>query len=370
MPTDQPTAPDLGNITDAAFLALPDWSVIATNILGKDDTFASMETCVIALFYRVLRDNMRYINDAFACRVDTPLSLAAKATSDSTHWLETDHPCKGLIDADFGGLSPIPDIIFDLNGHNVDDVGGVLKMNNGGPGTDIAYAVVAVTGSSTVPQMILGARTHANRWLYSDDTPLVKTEQIAFQASFHIPEWPQDTVENIVLAKVADYTSPIDVGGLNRIGFEFGLGLSDVVNPDYQPRDYILYLRWYSSFDNVIDGVAKTPITGQRPALMPISITPGRRITLGFHRYLNSSTYEVKFYINGVFVAIDQGLGGPDVSASSDIRLILGSAQLGKSYTGGPVNNACVWSNVDINVDMDGTMLGAYRRGEGFESAP
>lgn len=378
MATDQPTPPDLGNISNAQFLALPDWSVFATNIAGKDDTFASMEDCIVALLYRVIRDNLSYVNEALACRVDTPLSLAAKAVQSAVHWRETDWPALPLSLPRLSGSNPTPDILFSCNGTKLDDVTGTLSLNPPSPGTSIVYANVSAqgsTGSGPSYPFRFGIRTHAERWVYADDTSVVRSLDIGYQATYSLPEWPQDTIEPIVLAKVADFQSPVDVGANGRIGFEFGLGAAPATDANSNPRDYCLYVRWYDIGDVEEIVVATLPDSGPGSFLEaePISITPGRRVTLGFHRHFDAGVqaYQVRFYVNGRDITGD--VGGqtvpPDIAASSDLRLHIGSAQLGKSYTGGPVNNVLVWENADPDL-LAASMLTAYLRGEGFQLPP
>lgn len=381
MATDQPTPPDLGNITNLQFLALADWSVVAANIAGKDDTFQSMTDCVVALLYRLIRDNFEYVNEAFACRVDTPLGLKASASVDSVHWRETDWPAVDMTLSRMSGVNPLPDIVFTCHGTKLDDVSGTLKLNPPSPGTSLTYANVSArgsTGSGPAYPFVFGIRTHAERWVYADDTAIVRSLDIAFHATFSLPEWPQDTVEPIVLAKVADFQSPVDVGANNRIGFEFGLGPSPVTDVNSNSRDYCLYVRWFSQADVEQRIIATLPTVGPIifDAAEPIAITPGRRVTLGFHRHFSGSadSWVVRFYINGrdvtgeVGPAIGSALG-PDIAVTSDLRLHIGSAQLGKSYTGGPVNNVMVWANPDPTA-VAASMLTAYLRGEGFQVAP
>ncbi len=373
---DQPTTPNLGNITQAAWQALPDWNRVPVNIPGKDDTFATLEDCVVALLYRIIRDNFDCVNEAFACRKDTPLSDKIQDIQDQvqTHWLPTDHPAKALRTSDFVGLNPTPNLLWSCDGEKVDDVGDVLKLNPPGIGTDIVYSIVVSKGSLNLgsKDQVYGLRNHASRWYFADDNAIVKTDDIAFMASYQIPEWPQDTVEPIVLAKVSDYLVDVDVGVSNRIGFEFGLGPSPTSDVNSNERDYVMYLRWYDSGDVEQRSHALFEITGQRPVRQPISITPGRRITLGFHRYdSGGGNWNVKFYINGLLVATDTtAYAAPDIASGSDIRLHIGSSQLGKSYVGGPVNNAVIWNNLADDTVVAGPMLGAYLRGEGFEVAP
>lgn len=379
MATDQPTPPDLGNLTNAEFLALPDWSVIATNIVGKDDDFESMDDCVVALLYRLIRDNFSYENDAWACRVDTPISLKIQALQDAmqVHWRETDWPAVALTLSRLIGVTPLPEILFSCHGTKLDDVTGTLKLNPPSPGLSLVYANVSAqgsTGSGPSYPFLFGIRTHAERWIYVDDTPIVREQDIAFQATYSLPEWPQDTLETIVLAKVADFQSPIDVGVNNRIGFEFGLGDGSPDDPISSPRDYCLYVRWYDVGDGENRVLAVLPNTGPVtfPDQDPIGVTPGRRVTLGFHRYFESVSglWTVRFYINGRDVT-GESLGGsePSISTSSDLRLHIGSAQLGKSYTGGPINNVMVWSNADPTM-VAAAMLTAYQRAEGFQAIP
>ena len=371
MATDQPTPPNLGNISDAAFRALPDWAVAATNIVGKDDTFESMKDCVVALVYRELVENFAYINLAFACAVDTPLSLAAKAgVAGTVHWTSTDFPALGLTLARLVGVNPQPGILFSCNGTKLDNVSGSLKLNPPSPGTSIAYASIVSQGARISNSPVYGIRTHAQRWVYTDDTPISKSEDIAYQATYSLPEWPQDTVEPVILAKVADLNSAVDVGANNRIGFEFGLGPAPVADPNSNTRDYCLYLRWYDSGDVEQRVIALLP-TPDFPAAEPISITPGRRITLGFHRYdSGGGVWVTRFYINGLDATGPVGaLTVPDISSSADLRLHIGSAQLGKSYTGGPINNVMVWQNPDVAA-VAASMLTAYVRGEGFVLPP
>lgn len=374
MATDQPTPPDLGNITAAQFLALIDWDRQPINIdPGKDDTFETLDDCIVALLYRIVRDNIAYINEAFACRVSTPLGIAAKAAQAGTqHWKETDFPALPLSNGTLASVNPIPDLIFSGHGTPLDR-NGVIKMNPPGAGTSLTYAVVS--GGTCIADpgddypFVFGIRTHAERWVFMDSSDIPKADRIAFQCSYALPEWPQDTVENIVLAKVANFLDPVDVGASNRIGFEFGLGPAPSSDPNSNARDYVMYLKYFTSSDVEQLVEATLPISGD-PAEFdnadPISITPGRRITLGFHRFKPNSLWSVQFYVNGVAITSSIGLlGDPSVSTSSDIRLHIGSAQLGKSYTGGPWNNACLWENPSGT--LPAAMKTLYLRGEGCE---
>jgi len=370
----EPTPPDLGNISNAAFLALPDWSVIATNLAGKADTFTSLETCIVAIFYRLVRDNFEYLNEALACRIDTPLSLAAKSGEGVVHWTPTDWPAVGLTLANMTGANPAPGILFSCNGTNLDDVGG-LTLSDNIAGELLTYAVVSAQGSlgsSPDYPFVFGLRTHATRYVHAEDTAIAKAQDIAYQATYSLPEWPQDSEANIVLAKVADFTSATDTGPSNRIGFEFGLGSAPSGPPGVGPRDYAPYVRWYDSGDVEQKIEASLPTSGP-VTFSPgnIAITPGRRVTLGFHRYFNGVNWSVIFLVNGRAVTTQVGtLAAPDIAAGANIRLHIGSAQLGVSYTGGPVNNVMVWANPSDHASVAASMLTAYSRGEGFEAVP
>lgn len=373
MATDQPTTPNLGNLSNAAFMALPDWSVIAANVAGKDDTWASMDDCVVALLYRLIRENFAYINEAFACRVDTPLSLAAKAVTDSVHWRESDWPALDLTAAQLTGITPTPDLLWTCNGVDVDEI-SAIKLNAPSPGTVPVYAVVSAqgsTGAAPAYPFKFGLRNHADRYYYSDDTAIARQNAIAFQATFSLPEWPQDTANPIVLAKVADYTSAVDTGAGNRIGFEFGLGPAPVADPNSDPRDYCMYVRWYDSGDVEQRVIAVLPLS-EFLVSAPIAITPGRRVTLGFHRYFtfSSESWACRFYVNGRDITGElDNMESPSIAASSDLRMHVGSAQLGLGYTGGPINNVAIWSSGDSSA-VATAMLAMYLRGEGFQAAP
>jgi hypothetical protein len=372
MATDQPTPPNLGNLSDAQLRALPDWAVKAVNQVGKDDTFASMEECVVALVYRLLLENIAYINLAFACEVDTPLSLAAKAVVETPHWRETDWPAIALTQSSLTGISPQPDIVFTCDGTALEAISGALSLTAGNPTGLIQYSIVSArgsTGASPVHPFVLGLRTHALRWVYSTDTAVVRSQNIAYQASYSLPEWPQDNSKPIVLAKVANFTTASDTGA-NRIGFEFGLGTPGIIDEFGEPRDYSLYVKWFEVGDSPRTIYAQGGAPNY-PSDIYIGVTPGRRVTLGFHRYFDGSDWRVRFYVNGREVAdnIGVGLDEPSISASSDVRLHIGSAQLGESYTGGPVNNVAVWADAAEGA-LDAAMLAMYQRGEGFQVAP
>lgn len=375
MATDQPTPPDLGNLTNAQFLALADWSVIATNIPGKDDTFESMQDCVVALIYRVIRDNFAYENLAWGCLVDTPISLkiAALELAATAQRTETDFPAIPLTSAAMVGVIPQPDLIWTCHGTRQEDSGGTI-LEPPSPGEDIVYPVVSAQGSlgsGPAFPFVFGIRTHAERAIHAGDTSVVRQQDIAYQASYSLPEWPQDTVQPIVLAKVADKDTPVDVGINNRIGFEFGLGRNTPGDVNANERDYCLYVRWYDAGDVEQRIVAKLA-SPAFPEVQPIGITPGRRITLGFHRHFDAGmgNWGVRFYVNGREVSgIQEVASAPSIATASDVRLHIGSAQLGMSYTGGPVNNVMVWANGDP-AGVAAAMLTAYLRGEGFQAVP
>lgn len=369
---DEPTPPNLGNLSDAAFRALPDWAVNPTNQpdaagVVPENTWAKMMTCCLALFYELVRENFAYENLAWGCNVSTPLLEKVNSLVGAIQWRATDNSSRALTLADIGAASiPTPNVLYSCNATLVDEVTSVALLNVAAPTTPHAvYCVVNAHGGAGIASssVVYGLRGTANRWFYAgqDITP---TRDTAIMASCNVTlEWPQDSSvgSKIVLLKVADWGTATETGATKRIGFEFGVSKSALSPPDDKAHgtDYVLYLRWFDSGD--VEQIAFPTVNGEA-----VSIGLHREVTLAFQRYeVEPSDNRVRFFVNGVEVGVSSGHERPSIGSDSDMRLHVGANQLGANACGGPINNVYVLGSPPTN-DESQAINAIYRLGAGY----
>ncbi len=365
---DQPTPPNLGNQLPTEFLQIPEWAVQATNRDDVEDTIDGLRYCVNAVLHRIIRDNFLYLNEALACRVDTPLSLAAKASS-GERWRPGDDCAAPVWPSDLTGVGiELPDHLFPFNRSAFDYITPGLRFQNTENPADIRmlYAAANAPGSRTTDpvQVIWGLRNHATRW-YWTNSPLVscQRDQTIVSLQVKLPQWNQAN-EGCVLLKYAQPFEDPDTGAF-RMGFEFGLGpAGNPSTPEEDPaadaQDYVPYVKWYDGNDTEVVCKLSTSFDS-------LCISPGAEWTLGFHRRpVGEVSYIVDFYINGLLVGSSVTTGpSPATSALSDLRLIVGSDKYGDRYCVGPIRNVAVrgLERLDDPGDVGAFMLNMHRFG-------
>lgn len=394
MAVDQPTPPEFGNRTTAEFLALPLQQVVAQNAIDPatglpfDDTFQKLATCVVALLMRAIQGDRAELNELFACRKNSPLTDKI-CDLVSTHWKATDNGTQPLTLAKLALSNVVvPQLLFSLDATAEDEVSnGAVKIQDDFDPPDInsiIYALVNSPGrkgpfkidSQDINAPVYGIRMHKKRWYYTDSTPAsILTSDCAASLTVTIPEWSQDNANDLVFLTsqhIRNVLGSKETGSLNRLNFEFGVGLGNslAIDPRSSERDYVLYLRWRTSDDTEVRVIATTSVLHD-----PISVTPGREYTLGFIRRngLDPLDTEVIFFINGIQVSIEE-IGGsmfPAAGNSSDIRLIVGSSGQGDEYVGGPVNNVIYYSDIGVTSMGDSenrraNMNAIYQIGAGY----
>lgn len=370
---DQPTPPNLGNLTPGQFLALDDWSVAAQNQTGPDgeplpDTWTAMQFCVVALLYRLIRDNFAYENDAWACRVSTPLLEKILSLETQLQSRPTDNLGQALTIALLGSFATqAPSLLFNCDGDVTDPVTGTaLLVNVDSPATPHpVYQVVNAQGSQgPTGTVVYGLRTTLNRWYYTD----------AYEAEFAlnalhvscnvVPQWPQDSSagSKTVLLKVADHLTTDETGASKRMQFEFGLQDAGTgFDAAAHGTDRVLYLRYYDAND--VEQKATALVGGEA-----VGIGYGREITVGFARILVGNDFDVSFYVNGVLINTVTPLAVPSAGNDTGIRLHVGAGQLGEGAAGGPINNVYyLASGTSISQAASDTLMNSvYRIGAGY----
>lgn len=368
---DQPTPPNLGNLSAAQFLALPDWSVAATNQLSPTggelpDTFTAMDLCVVALFYRLVRDNFAYVNDALGCNVSTPILEKINSLQGSVQWRATDNDSQALTKdlLDFFAV-PLPDLLFNCNGAVVDNINGQITLRNvDAPATpaEVYHVVSARGGPATPGDVVYGLRVTQNRHYYTD-VPTLAMQSRSFSLSANLtPQWSQDSSigSKAVIAKVADYLTATETGA-KRLQFEFGLQSIDIADDAAaHGTDRVLYVRWRDAFDD--EQIAYAQVGSGH-----VGIGMGREVTLGFvlHDGLFGST-RVRFFVNGVFINQHTGFEPAEPGSDSDIRLLVGAGFDGSGWVGGPINNIYYTGSSA----SDAAMHAIYRIGAGDLQGP
>lgn len=369
---DQPTPPNYGNLTQAQFLLLPDWSVTATNQTGPDgeelpDTFTAMDLCIVALFYRLVRDNFAYLNEAWACRVSTPILDKIEELQTQLQTRPTDNLGQGLTISLLNTFAiEVPDLLFSCNGTNIDEVSATIALVNvDGPATPhpVYHVVNAVGGPATPGPVVYGLRTTLNRYYYTDAN-IANFQSSEFIVSCNVTlQWPQDSSagSKIVLLKVADYLTTTETGVTKRMQFE--LGLQDAgtgFDAAAHGTDRVLYLRYFDASDVEVKTTAL--VSGEA-----VGIGLGREITIACARLNQGGPFGVTFYVNGVKINTVSGLATPSAGTSTDIRLHVGANQLGTDWVGGPVNNVYYDGAPDASQSVaDARVQGIYRIGAGY----
>lgn len=361
---DNPTPADLGNLTESEFLSLAEWAVNAQNAANVEDTIDGLAFCVNAVLYRILREQFRYINEALACRVDTPLSLAAKAAAE--RWREGDNRSKAVTLATLGGAGLIqPSALWSCSNSNVDEVGGASLINDEADPHPL-YGVVNAPGSRSelFSSVVWGLRPHAARWYFSDVQIAAAARPIIMAScQVTIPHWNQAN-EGIVLLKHAAFDSENEIGA-ERMGFEFGLERAGTSDPNANSQDYVPYVRWYDSIELEQRAVLST---GDRSWCVPSS---GAEWTLGFLRYEVAGSYFVDFYINGILVGSSGSFSAPLPSVAANMRVHAGADQLGFRYCEGTIRNVFLRGDLAagyaLGPSVPATMLALHRIGAGFQ---
>lgn len=368
---DQPTPPNLGNQSLAQFLNLPDWAVIATNQTTEDgaelpDTFTAMQLCVVALFYRLVRDNFAYENEAWACRQMTPLLAKIEALQGQLQSRPTDNLGQALTLTLIQTFAlPTPTLLFNGNGTVLDPVTATVNLINvDAPGTPHAvYHVVNARGGLSTPgDVTYGLRVTKNRYYYTDAS-VAQFLSTSFLASCTVvPQWPEDSSLNskIVLLKLARYDSADETGDLSRVPFEFALSKAAPTDAAAHGTDLVLSLRYFN--ENEIEQYRYATVNGEAAG-----IGLGREITLGFSLLTAGLDSTITFFINGVSVTTWAAVDPPDPGTSSNMRLHVGADQFGNNWCGGPINNVYYDGNPAASqVTADSTIHGVYRVGSGY----
>lgn len=367
---DQPTPPNLGNQSLAQFLNLPDWSVLATNQTAEDgselpDTFTAMQLCVIALFYRLVRDNFAYENEAWSCRQSTPLLEKIQALEGQLQSRPTDNLGQALTITLLQTFAlPLPTLLFSGNGSVLDPISGTVNLINvDPPGTPHAvFHVVNARGGLAVPgDVTYGLRATKNRYYYTDvSVPQFLSK--SFMASCNVvPQWPEDSSASskIVLLKLARYDVADETGSLSRLAFEFALSKAPVSDDASHGTDLVLSLRYFNSGD--VEQYFYAFVGSEA-----VGIGLGREITLGFSVLTGGSTSFVQFYVNAIKVGGWVEVAAPDPGTSANMRLHVGADQFGDNWCGGPINNVYYDGNPGTQSTVDSTIHGVYRVGAGY----
>lgn len=369
---DQPTAPNLGNQTLAQFLNLPDWAVIATNQLADDgselpDTFTAMEFCVVALFYRLVRDNFAYENEAWACRVQTPLLTKIQELEQQLQTRATDNRGQALTLTLLQTFAlPTPTLLYSGDGTVLDPVTNQVTLINVDPPDDphpVYHVVNARGGASTPGAITYGLRATSNRYYYTaSHVPQFESTDIVASCNV-VPQWPEDSGADskIVLLAVKRYDVASDTGATDRMQFEFGLSRAlTAFDPNAHGTDRVLYLRYYDAGD--VEQIIPALVNGEA-----VGISPGREVTLAFSFIDTGGTGDLRFYVNGVPIYTASGVNLLSPGTSSDIRLHVGSDRFGDHHCGGPINNVYFdGAPTGGQSGADSTIHGVYRVGAGY----
>lgn len=368
---DQPTPPNLGNQSLAQFLNLPDWSVLATNQTAEDgselpDTFTAMQLCVIALFYRLVRDNFAYENEAWACRQSTPLLEKIQALEGQLQSRPTDNLGQALTITLLQTFAlPLPTLLFSGDGIVLDPVTATVTLINvDPPGTPATvYHVVNARGGLAVPgDITYGFRVTKNRYYYTDSS-VPQFLSTSFMASLNVvPQWPEDSsvTSKIVLLKLARYDVADETGALSRLAFEFALSKAPVSDAASHGTDLVLSLRYFNAGD--VEQYFYANISGGA-----VGIGLGREVTLGFSVLTGGGTSFVQFYVNAIKVGGWFEVSPPAPGTSADMRLHVGADQFGDNWCGGPINNVYYdGAPAASQATVDATMHGVYRVGAGY----
>ena len=373
MAVDQPTPADLGNLTEAQFLALLDWSINpVNNDPSADDTFAAARQCIVPLLYRIYRENFRWINEAFACRVDTPLSLKAAmgggggAPFTPASWADTDNGSVPLTAAFMSSLAiQPPTMLFTCNGTADDEYSAQSLIEvDSGTSDEIIFAVASSRGSEGLSGGVFyGARPTLEHWYANGtyDSSVSTTRNVLFSAKA-CPEWGQSN-DGIVIACVTDITAPTSPNGFadGSTQWVFSLESADLGGSG---QDWSLVLTYGNLPNRAVCRLGD--YTGN-----PISITSGRDYTLGFAVVdLGGGNSVVRFFVNGLQVGVDQTSAFSFWTARDDgaMRLQVGAFRQGDRYCGGHVSNVYYWNGNDGATDDVGIQNQIYQAGAGYSS--
>lgn len=361
---DQALPPNLGNETNATFLLRPEWSPDYQNPDGGD-FLATLNFCINAVWGRAVRDNFAYINRVFRCEQSTPLSDLVCNVPVSATWRPSDDGSFAILAGDFATAGVlVPTNFWNLDGDFVPQIGTPVIRQNEQNDRRI-YTWKSVRGrDGAAGGRVIGLRTFHEWGAFTDpfDSSIVESLSIAASVTCRIPEWPQAN-DGITLLAVKHKRLQAETGAVDRMGWEFGLGRSDLTPPDV-PNEYCLFLRWFTEGD--VEQYTSARIVDSTTFEQPIGITPGNDWTLGFHRREEAGLYHTDFYVNGVLVFTSDGLVIPAFGSSTDIRLLVGAGSDGVQFVGGPIRNVALWRNTDDAAAVGPSQLFVYQKGTGF----
>lgn len=369
---DQAAPPNIGNETFLEFCARPEWDAMYGNPDG-DDTFSSLNVCTNAVWARAVRDTLKQINEAFACRHITPLSIKATSGGTGKDWRPSDDDAYAIVSGDFGAAGVhVPTYFFNFNLDNTNQGSGpatVIEQSDQTGSRVYTYVRVQGRPGASIGSTVIGMRTFFKAVGFNSTSDLAITGATSLFASttVRIPEWPQSN-NRIVLLAIKQRQADDETGGADRINFEFGLGPGDQLFPGNSDRAYSLYVRWRDAGD--AEDFALLEMTDDSALGHGVGITPGYEWTLGFHRYekdgVGTATWAIDFYINGQFVKQVVDLSTPLPGNDSAIRFLVGAGNDGKQFCGGPVRNVSLSVGHFEPTIVAPYMTYVYQKGAGY----
>ncbi len=377
---DTESVPNLGLQTLTGFFEIPEMAAAYETAADVDDTFAELDACINAVWARHIRAALGEINEVFACRkTGVPLlDQVKKNTADisglgggggSNHWRAGDDAIETLGTPEFP-VGKQPTGLFSLNGSPNDAKSVAQVVDHVAPASvRLNWGVATQAGATGLTQKFLGLANSGVRHYWLDTTGLAKGEgDLAFFMTTRVPSWNQAN-NGVVFASYRRFDSAVETGASDRMSWEFGLGqmIDGALHtsgpiPTGTEQDRVLYLRY---FDDVGAEQPVVVVAASSPSGPQFSLQPGPEWFVGFNRYEGTSSNHVDFYLNGRKISTRSGVPAWSTPGSSaDMRLNIGSRELGVKFCGGPIRNLFWWNDQSDALDED-LILQLYQQSVG-----
>ncbi len=342
-----PTNPPLGEVSEAALRAIPEFTNPFVNRAGVPDDMDDLGTRCNASWPRAIFEFIVQVNEAFAGRT-TPPGFAAIA---GKYWRPGDDGVQLVETLDIGAyaIQP-PSHLWHLDQTLAAYLGSTAMLSSDGA-RDLYSIVNARGGVNGEANFIHAGQSFYGAHRYSAANLAGIGAVLAFSCFVQIDRW-NETPDGTIIAAHMAYDRATKTGASYRLGFELGLGYaSGTATTD----ELCLYYRHVNGSDVE---VVKFPITGGAGR---VTLPMGQEFCLSFLR----TATDIAIYVNGlVYYASGFGGGnGPSAGTAPEMRLLLGSDWDGSRALYGHLRNVAVWTGAQPNA---AGLQNFYRVGSGF----
>lgn len=355
-----PTNPSLGEVTEAALRAIPEFQPPSgyINKQGVPNTKAGCATRVNAVLGDAYKEFWVQVNAVFRGDKSVPGITAGTGKT----WRPGDDGANTVATTDITGRSiPAPTSMWLLNGGLTDEYAS-NSLNSLDSGRELYTLVNARGGVVGESRVVVGAHcigpgssapfggTKPAIRYHSTSNPSGIGATMAFAMFVNVDGWNQAN-DGVVLASHRRHDGSDETGASYRLGFELGLGKSSIAATW---NELALYYRHVNAAGTE---VVRFPVIGSSH----LRLAYGKEHCIAFLRTATT----LKIYVNGIIFA-DATFTAPDAPAPGTdpaMRLLVGGDWNGTKYANGAIRNVAVWTGSQPTA---ANLLDYYKVGAGF----